>query len=215
MDINIDSRVVKKEIKLKVFPFLKQNGFEEFSNRSAWRYYNNKFIHVISFSSFNSYRAENLWCTTFSFMVNIWIFIIWDKKNIKIKNDKFLPEEYECHLRNKLKRSFIQTTDKYSYSYECYLKEQIKNWTKKEDIIKMKPIFSNEDIWYISTNWKYLEESINDVIKQITEFAFPWFNKYSDLDTLDSILKYKYSIDDWTWEIWLLNFKQNLKFIVK
>lgn len=71
----MDSKIVNKAIKQHIIPVLKENGFKVITQRSAWRY-NTTRIDVINFQSFNSYLAESVGCTTFSFAVNLGIYFL-------------------------------------------------------------------------------------------------------------------------------------------
>ena len=69
----MDSKVVNKVINKNIWSFLKEQGFSMFTSRSAWRF-NQDTIEIINFQSFNSYLAEVLGCTTYSFTVNLAIY---------------------------------------------------------------------------------------------------------------------------------------------
>ena len=69
----MDSRAVAKEINREIWPLLRREGFTKFSSRTAWRHTPEQ-IHVVNYKSFNSYLAEGVGCTTFSFALNLGIF---------------------------------------------------------------------------------------------------------------------------------------------
>ena len=142
----MDSKSVNKAIREIIKPILEENGFTQFTARSAWRYRNNR-IDVINFQSFNSYLADSIGCTTYSFSVNLGCFLLYipDKKWIKAKDDILNPPEYSCHLRGRLFRTYEQ----------------------KE--------LDRKDIWYIDPKGSYLSKSLEDVRRQIEEKAFPWY----------------------------------------
>ncbi len=145
----MDSHAVNKQIREHIRPGLKNNGFTVFTSRSAWRYRKDR-IDVINFQSFNSYLAESLGCTTYSFSVNLGCYLTYipqQRLNMKAKNGLLLPAEYDCPLRGRLKRRFRQSE------------------------------LRRKDIWYIDDKGRYLTRCMQDVNEQIQRAAFPWFDK--------------------------------------
>ena len=96
----MDSRDVNKAIRLKIRPLLKAAGFSRFTPRNAWRFGTSK-VDVVNFQSFNSYIAECIGCTTYSFSVNLGR-RFFDEHNAK------LPKEYHCQFRGRVHRNFHQ-----------------------------------------------------------------------------------------------------------
>src|SRR5215467_13800459 len=88
---------------------LRDAGFSQFSARTAWRYTETK-IDVVNFQSFNSYLANAVGCTTYSFAVRLGCSfeIIPRRQRIKQKNGHLRPEEYECHFRLTLLKNIHQ-----------------------------------------------------------------------------------------------------------
>lgn len=156
----MDSKVVSSAIKKYVHPFLKKNGFTEFTSRSAWRRTDDR-IEVLNFQSFNAYKADIMGTTTYSFGVNLGSYLrcVPQDYPLKCKDGKLMPEEYHCHFRSQLARSFSQ------------------------------PELSRDDIWFIDPNGKYLETAFDDVVAQLPTAAFPWFESLrSDKDVLRVLL---------------------------
>lgn len=157
----MDSKIVNKSIREKIKPLLEEQGFSKFTPRSAWRYRNNR-INVINFQSFNSYLAESIGCTTFSFSVNLGCFLLYVPrrvKNMKDNGGELVPKEYECQFRSRLQRTFEQ----------------------KE--------LNRKDIWYIGHKGEYVNDSIEDVSKQIQQIAIPWFERLESDREILRILK--------------------------
>lgn len=156
----MDSHHVNKHIREHIRPGLKKHGFTEFTARSAWRQRPDR-IDVVNFQSFNSYLAESVGCTTYSFSVNLGCFLTYipgQRPNIKEKDGLLLPEEYDCPLRARLERTFKQ----------------------KE--------LQRTDIWYIDPGGKYLIPALHDVNQQIHRVALPWFDRLSDDEEILRIL---------------------------
>ena len=69
----MDSRVVNREIKAKVWPFLRGQQFEKFTARTAWKTWELG-VDVVNLQSFNSYLADAIGATTYSFSVNLAVY---------------------------------------------------------------------------------------------------------------------------------------------
>jgi len=69
----VDSRVVNREIKAKVWSYLRGQQFEKFTTRTAWRTWELG-TDIVNFQSFNSYLADAIGATTYSFSVNLSVY---------------------------------------------------------------------------------------------------------------------------------------------
>lgn len=146
----MDSKEVNKAIRASVRPLLKDLGFERFTARTAWRYTQDR-VEVLNFQSFNSYLAESIGATTYSFSVNLGCMLLEVPANdIKVKDERLIPQEYECHLRGRLARGFRQRELK------------------------------RRDTWYIDPDGRYLDRSMDDVKAAILRDAEPWFSELRD-----------------------------------
>jgi hypothetical protein len=158
----MDSKTVNSHIKKRIWPLLRDAGFKVFTSRTAWRHGADR-IDVLNFQSFNSYNAGVLGCTTYSFSVNLGCFLLaippqYEPSRMKSKDGCLLPQEYECHFRGQLARSFEQ------------------------------PELKRPDIWYIDPGEKYLGWSMTDVAGLIGSRALPWFQKFADPEFALSVL---------------------------
>ncbi|HKR08835.1 MAG TPA: hypothetical protein VJS39_06575, partial [Gemmatimonadaceae bacterium] len=77
----MDSAAVTKEIRAEIRPLLKDVGFVAFTSRSAWRYHADR-VDVVDFTSFNSYNAEVMGITTYSFVVSLGCYL------------RYIPNQY-------------------------------------------------------------------------------------------------------------------------
>lgn len=150
----MDSRVVNSQIKRRIWPLLREAGFGTFTSRTAWRHIDDR-IDVVNFRSFNSYNAEVAGCTTYSFSVYLGCFmpaipLDYEPSKMKKKGSLLLPQEYECHFRGRLTRSFKQ------------------------------PELKQRSIWYIDPDEKYLGSALIDVADQIPSNVLGWFGSFSD-----------------------------------
>ncbi|HKW65222.1 MAG TPA: DUF4304 domain-containing protein [Candidatus Acidoferrum sp.] len=151
-------------------PVLQNAGFTQFSSRSAWRYANKK-IDVVNFQSFNSYLANSVGCTTYSFALRLGCSFdaIPRRERTKQKDGYLRPEEYECHFRSTLLRTIRQ------------------------------PNLKRRNIWYVEPSGENLGAVIEDAKKAIQERGMPWFHRFSDIqEALRTLLKDSES-NDGTW----------------
>jgi hypothetical protein len=135
----MDSKVVAKEIKREIWPLLQGEGFTEFSAKTARRYTPDQ-IHVVNYQSFNSYLAEGVGCTTFSFALNLGIFfraIPYESSLKKGPDPSVKPQVYHCHFRNRLLKNIEQ------------------------------PILPRRDTWYVQPDGSNLRECLDDSRKAI------------------------------------------------
>jgi hypothetical protein len=158
----VDSKHVSIEIRRTIGPILKEAGFVRSTSRTFWRHTVSR-IELLNFQSFNSYLANLLGCTTYSFSVNMGSYLVEIPPyraagRIKEKNGKLLPQEYECHFRGRLRRGFQQ------------------------------PELLRSDIWFVDPECKYLEAAVHDVRKAIIGDAFPWYEKLRDSTRVFQIL---------------------------
>ena len=148
----MDSSNVNKEIKSVIRPLLKDVGFSQFTARTAWRYSDGK-IDVVNFQSFNSYLANAVGSTTFSFGINLGCSFdaIPQRARVKRKNGFLQPQEYECHFRFRLQKSINQ------------------------------PRLPRTDIWLVEPTGKNLEIVMQDARNAILEVGLHWFNRFRDM----------------------------------
>jgi hypothetical protein len=152
----MDSKVINKLIRSEVWPLLRDQGFSKFESRTALRY-RGPFINVVSFQSFNAYLAEGIGCTTFSFALNLGVYVIGSAHERFIKRDKgglLLPREYHCPFRVHLN--------------------------------KRTPVdgFARGDIFYIDPAGYSTAACFREARHLLTEVAPRWFEPLNDLDGL-------------------------------
>lgn len=150
----MDSKIVNKQIRGEIRPFLKEAGFTRFTGRNSWRYTGSR-IDVLNFESFNSYNASVMGCTTYSFAVNLGCYFLYipdpyGEGRIKARNGELRPPEYQCHFRGSLRRSLAQ------------------------------PEYDSRQVWYIDPDGRYLEKALHDVRMVIARDGLPWFERVAD-----------------------------------
>ena len=93
----MDSKVVNNELRGVVRPLLTDLGFTRFTGRNAWRVIDGA-KWVVNFQSFSAYLADGVGCTTYSFGLNLGIYLDdvppWPGQAVADK-----PKEYECAFR--------------------------------------------------------------------------------------------------------------------
>ena len=156
----MDSRVVAWEIKKEIWPLLRHHGFAEFSTKRAWRRLPGQ-IHVVNFQSFNSYLAERVGCTTFSFALNIGIYFLAIPliEPVRRGNDPTVkPQEYQCHFRHSLSKEIEQ------------------------------PVLPRRDVWYVEPDGSNLKETLSDALAVLEQEGLPWFKKFESLEEVLRLL---------------------------
>lgn len=85
---------------------LREEGFDDFTARCAWRHFEDR-IWLVNFQSFNSYFSLVDGCTTFSFALNlgVYFYALSEKDDFK---EHVRPKCYECHFQGKLFKAITQ-----------------------------------------------------------------------------------------------------------
>jgi hypothetical protein len=157
----MDSKAINKLIRSEVWPILRDQGFSVFDARSAFAY-KAPFINVVSFQSFNSYNAEVLGCTTYSFIPRLGVYVIGSPGEHRVRRDKegrLQPFEYECSFRSPLR--------------------------------KRTPVdgFAQDEIFYIDSNGGTTTQCFQELKYLSSEVAPLWFKANNDLDDLLSRMR--------------------------
>jgi len=144
----MDSRIVAREIKSQVWPFLRADGFEAFTAKTAWHCAPDQ-IRVVNFQSFNSSLAQSVHCTTFSFALNLGIYFraipcLHPGKNGVISDR---PKEWQCHFRRRLSKTISQ------------------------------PVLPRQDTWYVDPEGRNLLEVAGDARTVLLRDGLPWFER--------------------------------------
>jgi hypothetical protein len=156
----MDSKVVAKQIKQEIWPLLRREGFAKFSPKTAWRHTPDQ-IHVVNYQSFNSYLAEGVGCTTFSFALNLGIYfraIPFGYPAGSGPDPSIKPQEYHCHFRHRLLKSIEQ------------------------------PILPRPDTWYVEPDGSNLLQCLEDSRTAIVREGLPWFDRFKPLAAVLKLL---------------------------
>jgi hypothetical protein len=150
----VDSKVINKLIRSEVWPILREQGFSHFDSRNAIAY-RGPFVNVVNFQSYSSQLAAGLGCTTYSFGLNLGVYVLgspWEEQLKHDKNGLVRPPEYGCSLRTSLRKR--TTVDG----------------------------FKRDDIFYIHPDGRTTANCFQEVKYLLTEVAPKWFSKHNDLD---------------------------------
>lgn len=102
----MDSKTVDKLIRSEVRPLLREQGFSTSDARTARRY-RGHLIDVVNFQSFDRRLADSIGCTTFSFGINLGVYVMGSAHEQRLKRDKLgrvAPLEYACQFRCHLEK---------------------------------------------------------------------------------------------------------------
>jgi len=126
---------------------------------------------VVNFQSFNSYLANSVGCTTYSFCVRFGCSFdeIPRPEKTKERDGYLLPEEYECHFRMSAQKTIKQAELK------------------------------RRDIWYVDSSGQYLKTVIEDARKAILENGLSWFRRFNDPEEVLRTLREDSESNDGTW----------------
>jgi hypothetical protein len=72
--MTLDAKTVNKQLRAVVRPMLKEARFTRFTERNAWRFLDEA-KWIVNFQSFNAYLADGIGCTTYSFAVNLGVYL--------------------------------------------------------------------------------------------------------------------------------------------
>jgi hypothetical protein len=156
----MDSRVVAREIKNEIWPLLRKHGFTQFSLKTAWRHLSEQ-IHVVNFQSFNSSLADRVGCTTFSFALNLGIYVraIPVLYPVRHRRDPSVtPQEFDCHFRRRLLKEIEQL------------------------------VLPRRDIWYVAGDGSNLLACMTDARVVLQGEGLPWFEKFQSLEDVLHLL---------------------------
>ena len=160
----VDSKAVNLAIRSEIRPILKEAGFDKSSARTFWRYHPDR-VDVVNFQSFNSYNAGVMDVTTFSFAVNLGCYLRYVPDQYPDARDSRLlagaspqPKEYQCHLRGRLQRSYID------------------------------PACADHQIWFLDERGANVQKALHDVRVVLRRDGLPWFEQFTSPASVYEIL---------------------------
>jgi Domain of unknown function (DUF4304) len=178
----VDAREVTREIRRLVWPALRDEGFTAFTGRSGWRYVDGD-IDVVNFQSFSASLADTIGCTTFSFGVNLGVWLAEDvvPEGLKLKlrrdaSGRLRPEEYQCRHRLQLEKSLKQPWFKpFTSDMRRWLPSLRRHREGLEKVFR-RDQHGRTDIWFVLDDGSNLDDCLDDALQAIREHGLPWFD---------------------------------------
>jgi Domain of unknown function (DUF4304) len=169
---------VTREIRRLVWPALRQAGFTAFTGRSAWRYVARD-IDVVNFQSFAASLADAVGCTTFSFGVNLGVWLAEDAPHgLKLQRDsdgRLRPEEYQCAQRLHLEKSLAQPWFKPFPNDTSRWPLSLRRHREGLEKVFRRDRHDRADIWFVLPDGSNLGECLKDALQAIRTEGLPWF----------------------------------------
>jgi hypothetical protein len=157
----MDSKVVNKAIRKEIFPFLKKYGFTEFNTRNALRFTDQQ-VDIINIQSFNSYLADGVGCTTYSFAINYYVY-------------------YKCYEKTPwFKGKAPSKPSEYMWMEQCRIKKTL-NQAKLFHPYGKHNGKDRDDTWYVKEDGSNLDEVIKNATDNIRNGGFKFFERKSNL----------------------------------
>jgi hypothetical protein len=169
----LDSKAVDRSLRAILWPRLKSEGFDRRTGRTTWR---DRLgcVQTVNIQSFNSYLAEAIGSTTFSFSVNLGVYyaVIADHSALgSFVKDWSRPPEHHCHARYHLAKGISQPN-----------LPSTKRWFDRR---VARPLYGSwqdrPDVWYVIADGSNLDEVVTDARDQIVAIGLPWLERLSDL----------------------------------
>jgi len=170
---SIDSKVVDKTLRERLWPELKAIGFRR-TGRTAWRDRPGA-IQTVNVQSFNSYLADAIGATTYSFGVNLGVFypVVAEHSALgSLINDQSRPSEHHCHARLHMAKGFAQPNT-----------VPTRRWfDPRHRAPDLGPWVDRPDVWYVRPDGSNVDEVVVDAREQILAIGLPWLDRLSDLN---------------------------------
>jgi hypothetical protein len=162
--VGLDSKAVNLAIRAEIRPLVSEAGFHRSTARTFWRHHSDR-VDVINFQSFNSYNAGVLGITTFSFALNLGCYLRYIPNRFpstpdsdRLAGDNIKPKEYECPLRGRLRRSYLDKACR------------------------------DTQIWYIDPHGSNLGKALHDARVVLNRDGIPWFEQFTSPRSVYDIL---------------------------
>jgi len=168
----IDSKIVDKSLRAIVWPVLKEVGFTRRNGRTTWRD-RPGCIQTMNIQSFNSYLAEAMGATTFSFGVNVGVFypvIAEHAGSGAFIKDLSRPAEYDCQARFHMAKGISQPNT-----------ERRRWFGARTPVAELGAWVDRPDVWYVRADGTNLDEVVADARDQVVTTGLPWLDRLADL----------------------------------
>jgi Domain of unknown function (DUF4304) len=168
--VTVDSKVVDGALRRHLWPALKSVGFERRNGRTAWRARAGA-IQVVNIQSFNSYLASVLGSTTFSFSVNLGVFLesIAELSSMaRFVGDRSRPRVEAAHVRKALTKGIDQSPSALRHEFnEPPARVEVGAWIDRPDL------------WYVLPTGSNLDAVAIDVCNRLDAAGLDWLEQMS------------------------------------
>jgi hypothetical protein len=177
----VDSRDVTRAIRRVVWPVLREHGFTAFAGRTAWRYVGEA-IDVVNFQSFSASLADAVGCTTFSFSVNLGVWLPADAHEaVELKRDtegRLRPTEYQCvPHRRRLEKSLAQPWFKPFRSDTRRWLPSLRLHRRGLEKVLRRDTHDRSDTWFVLPDGSNADECLEDALRAISDEGLRWFEQ--------------------------------------
>lgn len=175
---HMDSRDVTREIRRQVWPVLRDEGFDSFTGRFAWRYVESA-VDVLNFQSFSASVADGVGCTPFSFGLNLGVWVPGELEARYLKpdpNGRLRPAEFECTKRTHLTKSVEQPW------FEPFSSTGAPRWPRafRKHREGLKHVIRHDrhdrdEVWFVLADGSNLGAMVEDALAAIRRDGLAWF----------------------------------------
>jgi hypothetical protein len=175
----LDARDVTREIRRVVWPALREEDFDSFTGRTAWRYIDDD-VDVVNFQSFSASIADAVGCTPYSFSLNLGV---WRRDGLTptLKPDatgRPRPQEWECDQRTRLTKSIPQPWfDPFSTGDQSRWPLGLRLHREGLKHVMRRDVHDRDDTWYVLPDGTNLAEVIGDALRAIREDGLRWLKR--------------------------------------
>lgn len=156
----VDTSEINKVIRKILFPTLKDNGFSKVNLRKSWGYHD-QCIWAFHLQTGSDYSSQ---LKGISALLGIYYDFIPESLLPKIdKDEKLIPEEWRCHVRNVL---CVANLDQSRF-------RKLLHYPSKAN---------QETAWWIEPDGSNLAESIEDIKLAFLTQGLQWFDNFSNLE---------------------------------
>jgi len=175
----VDSRDVTREIRRVVWATLRDEGFDEFTGRTAWRHHQEA-VDVVNFQSFSASLADAVGCTPYSFSVNLGVWAAGEIEPKVLKPDtkgRPRPAEWRCSRRTRLTKSVEQPW------FEPFITLRVSRWPRALRVhrdglkqIVCRDRHDRDDTWFVFEDGSNLVAMTDDSVRAIRTVGLVWLD---------------------------------------
>ena len=167
----MDSKRVDAALRERLWPELRRHGFSRRTGRTAWRDRGSA-VQVVNVQSFNSYLAEGIGATTYSFAVNLGVFFDAIANQSPIGGfipDRTRPKEHLCQLRRHEVKGFAQPNEPVRSRLGLgRARPPLGSWRDRPDV------------WLVLADGSNVDMCVDDAAARVLTEGLPWLDRVSD-----------------------------------